>query len=117
MIWSIYNEKLVRRGEIFVEQYIFRDWSKKLSIMNDGKVGRPYDYADTFMALLEYIRYLFSLPYRETEGFVRALSFYTRSKTPDYSIINRKVNALKMSIMARRRKEEEKVIIAVDSKA
>jgi len=48
MIWSIYNEKLVRRGEIFVEQYIFGDWSNELSLMNDGKVGRPYDYADTF---------------------------------------------------------------------
>jgi hypothetical protein len=55
MIWSIYNEKLVRRGEIFVEQYIFGDWSKELSLMNDGKVGKPFDYADTFMALLASI--------------------------------------------------------------
>jgi hypothetical protein len=116
MIWSIYNEKLVRRGEIFVEQYIFGDWSKELSVMNDEKVGRPFDYADTFMALLAYIRYLFSLPYRQTEGFARALSFHTRRKVPDYSIINRRVNALKVSIMmARRRRKDKKVTIAVDS--
>ncbi len=114
MIWSIYNEKLVRRGEIFVEQYILGDWSKELVTMNDGKVGKPFEYADTFMTLLAYIRYLFSLPYRQTEGFVRALSFHTRSRAPDYSIINRRINALKISIMARRRKKG-KVTIAVDS--
>jgi len=113
MIWSIYNEKLVRRGEIFVEQYILGDWSKELVTMNDGKVGKPFEYADTFMTLLAYIRYLFSLPYRQTEGFVRALSFHTRRKTPDYSIINRRINALKISIMAKRRRG--KVTIAVDS--
>lgn len=116
MIWSIYNEKLVRRGEIFVEQYIFGNWSNELSIMNDGKVGKPFEYADTFMTLLAYMRYLFSLPYRQTEGFVRALSFYTRRKTPDYSVINRRINALKMNnIMVRKKKNGEKVTIAVDS--
>lgn len=89
--------------------------------MNDGKVGRPYDYADTLMALLAYIRYLFSLPYRQTEGFVRALSFYTRSKALDYPIINRRINVLNVSL-ARRKKgknnnndNDDKVTIAVDS--
>lgn len=114
MIWSIYNEKLVRRGEIFVEQCIFGNWSKELAIMNDGKVGKPFEYADTFMTLLAYIRYLFNLPYRQTEGFVRALSSYTRSsKAPDYSIISRRINALKINIMPRRSKG--KVAIVVDS--
>lgn len=119
MIWSIYNEKLVRRGEIFVEECIFGDWKKELGVMNDGKVGRPFDYSDTFMKLVAYIRYLFSLPYRQTEGFVRALSFHTGRKAPDYSIINRRINSLNVSIMGRRKKENDdddgKVTIAVDS--
>jgi len=115
MIWSIYNEKLVRRGEIFVEECIFGDWKKELGVMNEGKVGRPYDYSDTFMKLLAYIRYLFSLPYRQTEGFVRALSFHTGRKAPDYSIINRRINALNVSIMGKKKNSDDKVTIAVDS--
>jgi len=33
----------------FVEQYIFNDWSNELDIMNDGKVGRPFRYAETYI--------------------------------------------------------------------
>jgi len=115
MIWSIYNEKLVRRGQIFVEECIFGDWKKELGVMNEGKVGRPFDYSDTFMKILAYIRYLFSLPYRQTEGFVRALSFHTGRKAPDYSIINRRINALNVSIMGKKKNSDDKVTIAVDS--
>jgi len=48
----------------FVEQYIFNDWSNELDIMNYGKVGRPFRYAETYIKLLAYIRYHFNLPYR-----------------------------------------------------
>lgn len=30
MFWGIYNEKLVRKGETFVEQYNLGDWSKDI---------------------------------------------------------------------------------------
>ncbi len=38
--------------------------------MNHGKVGEPYDYPDSFMKLLGYMRAYFHLPYRQTEGVV-----------------------------------------------
>lgn len=38
--------------------------------MNHGKVGEPYDYPDSFIQLLGYMRAYFHLPYRQTEGVV-----------------------------------------------
>jgi len=88
--------------------------------MNDGKVGRPFKYAETYIKLLAYIRYLFNLPYRQTEGFARALSLHTGRKAPDYSVINRRINALNINLTTRRSgsdddNDEEPMTIVVDS--
>ena len=40
--------------------------------MNLGKVGEPYDYPDSFIQLLGYMRAYFHLPYRQTQGVVIA---------------------------------------------
>ncbi|MGB8034466.1 MAG: transposase [Nitrososphaeraceae archaeon] len=61
--WPSYNESLVRRGQ---------GWDLELSQMNLGKVGEPYDYPDSFIQLLGYMRAYFHLPYRQTEGVVIA---------------------------------------------
>jgi hypothetical protein len=47
--------------------------------LNDGKVGRPFKITIVFLAV---VRYLFSMPYRQIEGFTGALH---RLPTVDYS--------------------------------
>ncbi|MFZ0513381.1 MAG: transposase, partial [Candidatus Nitrosopolaris sp.] len=37
-----------------------------------GKKGAGYDYPDSFVQLLGYVKAYFHLPYRQTEGVVRA---------------------------------------------
>ena len=40
--------------------------------MNQGKEGRKIVYPDSFIKLLGYMRAYFHLPYRQTEGVIRA---------------------------------------------
>jgi hypothetical protein len=44
-----------------------------LSLLNLGKVGRPYRVTYMYVMFLAVVRYLFSMPYRQLEGFTRAL--------------------------------------------
>ncbi|MEM2897624.1 MAG: transposase, partial [Candidatus Bathyarchaeia archaeon] len=70
-----------------------------LDKMNDGKEGRRYVYPEAFIRLLGYMHLLFHLPYRQTEGFLKALrKFDSRIKVPDYSTIDRRVNKLNIDV-------------------
>ena len=84
----------------------------ELSQMNEGKVGEPYDYPDSFMQLLGYMRAYFHLPYRQTQGVVIA---HTSKKAPgilDYSTISRCINKLEIKINERLGND---IVIALDS--
>ena len=60
--------------------------------MNNGKKGAQYDYQDSFVQLLGYMRVYFHLPYRQTEGVVRAHGSQKVPSIPDYSTISRRVS-------------------------
>ena len=47
--WPSYNESLVRRGQVLLDFDVLDEWDHELSQMNEGKVGEPYDYPDSFM--------------------------------------------------------------------
>jgi len=67
--------------------------------MNERKRGSPYDYPDSLMKLLGFVHALLHLPYRQTEGFTRALARHVRGLlTPDYTAINRRVNRLSLDL-------------------
>ena len=71
--WHIYNESLVRRGEVVLDFDVIDNWNNELDNMNEGKeYGASDVYPDSFAQLLGYMRAYFHLPYRQTEGVVRA---------------------------------------------
>ena len=70
--WSLYNESLVRRGQVLLDFDVIDNCYKELEIMNKGKVGEPYSYPSSFLQLLGYMRIYFHLPCRQTEGVVEA---------------------------------------------
>jgi hypothetical protein len=70
--WTWYNESLVRRGEVILDFDVIDSWHSELERMNDGKKGAQYNYPDSFVQLLGYVRTYFHLPYRQTEGVVIA---------------------------------------------
>jgi hypothetical protein len=51
---------------------IIDGWYGELERMNQGKRGAAYDYPDSFVQLLAYVKAYFHLPYRQIEGVVRA---------------------------------------------
>ncbi len=114
--WSRYNESLVRRGEINLDPSVMDEWKRELKKANDGKVGEPYHYPESYIRLLAFIRLLFHQPYRETEGFVRFLSKHIDGlKAPDYSTIDRRASKLAISLDESLVNSNSPVSIAVDS--
>ena len=109
--WPYYNQSLVRRGQVLLDFDVLDGWDHELSQMNLGKIGQPYDYPDSFIQLLGYMRAYFHLPYRQTQGVVIAHA----SKVPyipDYSTISRRINRLEIKI---NEKLGNDIVIALDS--
>jgi transposase len=114
--WNKYNESLVKRGEILLDFDVIDNWDNELEEMNKGKEGRKFVYPDSFIKLLGYMRAYFHLPYRQTEGIVRAHTSNTLPSIPDYSRICRRINRLDIKIDANNSSlHDDNFVIAIDS--
>jgi hypothetical protein len=86
MDWSAVDEGLIRRGELLLSLDFLDDYDFELSLLNDGKVGRPFKITYGYVVFLDVVRYLFSMPYRQIEGFTRALNrLIPKLPSADYS--------------------------------
>jgi len=47
--WPEYNEKLVRRGELYFSFEFLDSWADDLAQLNEGKVGRRYVFPELFI--------------------------------------------------------------------
>ena len=93
--WPSYNQSLIRRGQVLLDFDVLDGWDNELSQMNHGKVGEPYDYPDSFMQLLGYMRAYFHLPYRQTQGVVIAHASKEEVPCiPHYNTNSRHMNSL-----------------------
>jgi hypothetical protein len=75
-ILQVANESLVERGRIIFDLGFADAWKKELKSMNKHKVGRPFDFPDSYIEFLAFIKVGFDAPYRMVEGAVEALSEY-----------------------------------------
>ena len=112
MNWPLYNESLVRRGQVLLDFDVLDGWYHELSQMNRGKVGEPYDYPNSFIQLLGYMRAYFHLPYRQTQGVVISHASTKVPCIPHYSTISRRINKLEIKI---NEKIGNDIVIALDS--
>ena len=112
--WKGYNEALVKRGLILLDLDFVADRSRELKAMNERKEGAKYRYPESFVKLLAVV-HAYVLPYRQLEGFMRALSQHVDGlKAPDYTTIWWRVAKMKIGI-ARNVELDKDVTIAVDS--
>jgi hypothetical protein len=116
MDWRLVDERLIRRGELLLSLDFLEDYDFELSLLNDCKVGRPFKITDGYVVFLAVVRYLFSMPYRQVEGFTRALSRLIQRLPPvDYSWARRRIIMLDLSPYESLSRCDGPVAIAVDS--
>jgi hypothetical protein len=110
--WPEYNEKLVKRGWFYLSTDFVANWDKELKRMNNHKNGRPYRYPETFIQFSGLAYTFLHLPYRQLEGFLRALSgFVPGLRSADYTTLWQRISNLELNIPI----PENDIVVAVDS--
>ncbi len=81
--------------------------------MNKNKKGKPFTFPDSFILAIGYIRYSFNLPYRQTEGIIKA----TGKRLPansSYCHICKRINKLTIDIKKDKIDDDYDLIILID---
>ena len=116
MGWKDVDERLIRRGGLILDLDFLEDYDKELEAMNRGKEGRPFTLTHSHIRFLAVVRYLFDMPYRQLEGFARALHrLVPRLPSGDYSGLRRRILGLDLAPYEHLREVDEPIAIAVDS--
>ena len=87
--WVEYNEKLVKREEIWVNRELFSVSKIQENQEDNGgkKRGRPYKYSTFLICFFLLIKYKFKLAYRQLEGFLRAIFGILGIEVPNFRTI------------------------------
>ena len=98
--WPEYNDALRKRGNItiwFTDEAI-KAWAPE----RRGKKGRPQDYSDLAIETCLFLRLVYSLALRQTEGFVTSLICLMglTLDTPDYTTLSKRSINLELSNLA-----------------
>ena len=114
--WPSYNRSLVRRGEILFSYEFLDNWSSEIEGMNKNKRGKPFIFPDYFILVVGYMRISFHLPYRQTEGIIKA----TGKNLPDhpsYGHMCKRINRLNIEIKECNTDDDDDgyIVIGVDS--
>jgi len=116
MNWQKIDEKLIRRGELILDTDLLKHHEEELKTANQGKNGRPFRMAASYIQLLSAVRYLYQMPYRQLEGFTRSLhTLVPALPTGDYSGLRIRILSQPIDPYRGLRETSEPVSIAVDS--
>lgn len=96
--WPSYNRSLVRRGEILFSYDFLDIWDSDLEKINENKKGKKYKFPDSFILAIGYMRISFHLPYRQTEGIIKATVGKNLPNHPSYGHICKRINRLNIAI-------------------
>ncbi|MDH5200480.1 MAG: transposase, partial [Candidatus Bathyarchaeota archaeon] len=116
MGWKETDERLIRRGELILDIESLKEHRQELKKMNKGKRERSYRIVNSYVQLLAVVRYLFSMPYRQLEGYTRILHRLVPDLPQvDYSGIRKRILRLSIDPYKGLKETSEPVTIAVDS--
>jgi len=106
----------VRRGELLLDLDFVKGWEDELQSMNKGKEGARFRYPDSFIRLLLFMYVYLHLPYRQLEGFTKALARYVKGlKPPDHSSIQWRAEKLPVKLDQTLVDSNEDLVIALDA--
>jgi hypothetical protein len=95
--WVEYNSKLIKRGEWFFDFSFLESIPQELREMNKNKVGKPYQYTNSFIEFESKLQPYFD--YRSIQGICEALSEKIGGfPVNNYSNICRRVNNLNINL-------------------
>jgi hypothetical protein len=89
--WKKYNEKLIQRGDINFYLEALETWTEDLAVLNLEKSGHKYKYPPSIIFLACILRFMFHLPYRLLEGFLRTLGKQFGFPVPNYSTFQKRM--------------------------
>jgi hypothetical protein len=116
MNWKAVDERLIRRGELILDLESLGNHEKELEEMNKGRPGPRFKLSDSYIQLLAVVRYLFQMPYRQLEGYTRALHrLVPQLPEADYSGIRKRIQRLKIDPYIHLSQSSDPVTIALDS--
>ena len=85
--------------------------------MNDGKVGAPFQYSDSYIQFLAFLKIGFKISCRTVQGIVRGLSDYVRIEEMHFTHMRRRILKVKPSIekMGFENDDSEPITLIVDA--
>ena len=97
--WRAYERGLIERGSItlYFTLEIVRGWATKRS----GRRGALKRYSDAVIELALFLRLQYSLPWRQTEGFLQSLLRLAKLNhlhVPDHTTLSRRSRALELRL-------------------
>lgn len=109
--WPSYNQKLIKRGEFYMNPAFLETWLPEIREMNIGKVGEPYLYPGSMVEFIAYF-HLKGFSFRECEGILCSLSKMHKYQFPvmSYPQICRRMNKLEIDFCS----IEKNLVVAVD---
>ncbi len=108
--WKQYNNKLVKRGEFYINPSFLETWLDEIKEINLNKVGQPYLYPPS---MIEFLAILHSkgFDYRASEGIIRALSkMLNNFPVISFSQIRRRIIRLPINFEAK----SDNLIVGID---
>lgn len=101
--WKEYNEKLVKRGEFYLNPRFLDNWLDEIEKMNRRKVGQPYTYPNS---LIVFLAVLWSKGFdlRALQGITRVLS-QKLGPFPVISFSQIRRRILRLPVLFKRRSE------------
>jgi hypothetical protein len=96
--WHDYNESLIERGRVLMDVGFLKSWNKEIVKMNKGKVGAPFEYSNSYIHFLAFIKTGFKIAYRTVQGIVRGLSEYIKIEEMHFTHIRRRIQNVRPSV-------------------
>ena len=97
--WHDYNESLIERGRVLMDVGFLKSSNKEIKKINQGKVGAPFEYSNSYIHFLAFIKIGFKIAYRTVQGIVRGLSDYIRiEEEMHFTHIRRRILKIKPSV-------------------
>jgi hypothetical protein len=114
--WREVDERLIKRGEFYLSMEFLEKWDEALERMNREKRGRPFRFPEAFIEWTALIHVLFYMPYRQMEGFLRALSQFVDLDPAHYTTLFKRIKLLDMDFdLLRSIDVGDDLVIALDS--